>query len=162
MTSPLNRNRYLLLAVIGEGLLDCQKVNSLKYLKIWVAANVFRYFANVIILFIIMFPLVRTLMRHAGFGVKISTIGHMILMGFVAIFMILFVVMWNYNLLHSVTAQNMTDPKYGVEATYVTLYLVAALTAAAHIMASIFKARKINASTQVSNAKISMVVEFRS
>jgi len=142
-------DRYLLLAVIGEGLFDCQKINSLKYLKVWVAANVFRYFANVIILFIIMFPLVRTMMRHAGFEVKLSTIGHMILFSFVTIFMILFVIMWNYNLIHSVTGQKRTDPNYGVEATYVTLYFVAALTTAAYIVASCFQTHRANASVQV-------------
>jgi hypothetical protein len=154
----LNSDRYLLLAVIGEGLFNCQKVNSLKYLKIWVAANVFRYFANVIILFIIMFPLVRTMMRRAGFEVKISTIGHMILFAFVTIFMILFVIMWNYNLIHGVTGQKTTDLNYGVEATYITLYFVAALTAAVHIKASSFQTRRIHASIQVSTKEI---VNFR-
>lgn len=98
-------------------------------------------------------------MRHAGFEVKIPTIGHMILMGFVTIFMLLFVIMWNYNLIHSVTGQKTTDPKYGVEATYVTLYFVTALTAAAHMAASCFETRKIHANTQVSDKPISAAFE---
>ena len=137
--------------MIGEGLFDCQKVNSLKYLKVWVAANVFRYIANVIILFIIIFPLATTMMKHAGFPSKIPKMYHLIIMTFVSIFALLFVIMWNYNLIHSVTGQKTTDPNYGVEATYVTLYLVAALTAAAHMMASGWKMRSLNGvSTQVS------------
>jgi hypothetical protein len=138
----------MLLAVIAEGLFDCQKVNSLKYLKIWVAANVFRYFANVIILYIILFPLVERMMKWAHFE-NHPTIGHTILMAFVTVFMLLFVIMWNYNLLHNVTGEKTTDPNYGVEATYVTLYFVTALYAAGHLVASRLQAWRIKCNDKV-------------
>jgi hypothetical protein len=144
----LTEVRYMLLAVIAEGLFDCEKVNSLKYLKVWVVGNVFRYFANVIILYIILFPLVNRMMKHARWEGH-PIIGHWILMAFVSIFMLLFVIMWNYNLIHGVTGQKTTDSKYGIEATYITLYLVAALYTAGHLLSSRIQIMKIKASTQV-------------
>jgi hypothetical protein len=139
--------RYLLLAVIGDGLLDCQKVGSVKYLKIWVAANVFRNLANVIILYIIMLPLADRMMKYARWKDH-PLVGHWILMAFVSIFMLLFVVMWNYNLIRDATGKDTTDPKFGVEATYVTLYLVAALYAAGHLAAARIEGMRIKASQE--------------
>jgi hypothetical protein len=138
----------MFLAVIAEGLFDCEKVNSLKYLKLWVAGNIFHYFANVIILYIILFPLVNRMMKHARWEGH-PIIGHWILIAFVSIFMFLFVIMWNYNLIHGVTGQKTTDPKYGIEATYVTLYFVAALYTAGHVMSSRVQAMRIKVSGQV-------------
>lgn len=147
-TTSLTETRYLLLAVIAEGLFNCQKIGSLTYLKVWVAANVFRYLANIIILYIILFPVTDRIMKQARWQCH-PGIGHWIAMAFVSIFMVLFVVMWNYNLIHGVTGEETTDPKYGVEATYVTLYLVAALYAAGHIIPARIQAARIKASSQV-------------
>lgn len=138
LTAAVLTALYLLLAVIAEGLSNCQRIDKLDYAKIWVAANVFRYLANVIILIIVIVPLSDRMMKHASWNTH-PLLGHWILMAFVSIFMVLFVIMWNYNLIHSVTAEDTTDPKFGVEATYVTLYLVAALYAGAHLMAARFR-----------------------
>ncbi|KAK1754445.1 hypothetical protein QBC47DRAFT_383941 [Echria macrotheca] len=128
----------MLLQVIAEGLLNCQKAGSLDYVKVWTAANVFRYMANVIMLYIVILPISDRMLKHAGWTAH-PLVGHWIIMAFVSIFALLFVVMWNYNLIHSVTGEETTDPNFGVEATYVTLYLVAALYAAGHLMVSRLK-----------------------
>jgi len=135
---------YLFLAVVAEGLLDCQKFNALKYAKLWGAVTVFRNIANVIILGIVALPIVTAMTKHAGFHPELSKIAHMIMLFFVACFMLIYVVIWDYNLVHSVTLQKIVDKNYGIPATYVTLYLVAALTAGSHLMASCFRMRKQN------------------
>jgi hypothetical protein len=100
------------------------------------------------ILYIILFPFVSRMMKHAQWEGH-PIIGHWILMAFVSMFMLLFVIMWNYNLIHGVTGQKTTDPKYGIEATYVTLYFVAALYTAGHLVSSRIQAMRIKASGQV-------------
>jgi hypothetical protein len=134
-----NKTRYLFLAVVAEGLLDCQKVSAFRYARLWGAVTVFRNIANVIILYIVMVPIVSAMTRHAGFHMELSKLGHMILLFFVACFMLIYVVIWDYNLVHSVTFGKIVDKNYGIPATYVTLYLVAALTAGSHLMASCFR-----------------------
>ncbi|KAK4450590.1 hypothetical protein QBC34DRAFT_402909 [Podospora aff. communis PSN243] len=129
---------YLLLATIAEGLSNCQKINPLRYVKIWVAANTFRYLANLLILYLIILPVSDRMMKHAAWNHH-PLLGHWILLALVAIFALIFVVMWNYNLIHSITGEKITDTEFGAQATFVTLYLVAALYAAGHLVAARFR-----------------------
>ena len=143
-----NHNSYLLLATIAEGLSNCQKINPLRYAKVWVAANTFRYLANLLILYLIILPISDRMMKHAAWNHH-PLLGHWILLGLVAIFTVIFVVLWNYNLIHSITAEDITDDKFGVQATFVTLYLVAALYAAGHLVAVRFQSLRNKAGQKV-------------
>jgi len=132
---------YTLLTTIAEGLLNSEKVHAIKYLKIWVAANVFREFANVIILGVILLDVVPAVQRYSGLTrINPSRFAHAIYLGFLAVFVLVWEVIWNYDLIHNVKGEKIVDRKNGVGATYLTLYLVGALTAASHLLHSHYSA----------------------
>ena len=56
--------------------------------------------------------------------------------------MVVHVTFWDYNNIHSFTGGKLVDQRNGGPATYVTMYLLASLVFAAHIVAACHARRK--------------------
>jgi hypothetical protein len=133
-----------LLATIADGLLNRDKIDALKYVKIWAAVNVFRFLANLVILGIIALPITQAMTKHAGINLAPALIGHIILMVLLLCFAIIFLVFYNFDVIHIVAgAGKLEDAKhFGVPATYTALYLFTSLTSGSLIIMSCLKLMK--------------------
>jgi len=140
---------WLLIALVADSFLNCLRISDLKYMKIYAAVNVFRVIAELIMLGIVALSVVPAMMNHAGFTTKIAQLGQIVLFTFVCLFAFIHVIFWDYNNIHTITGEKIVDPKTGVTATFVTLYFVSALTAAAHIFGSCLKIKRSNRSLKV-------------
>ena len=132
-----------------EALLGCLKLDTLKYVKIFAAVNVCQEIANILILFVVMFPLTSSIMRHASLTGRYFFPARSFLLSSASIFAVLYVIIWDYDLIHSVTREKQVDKSFGVAATYYTLYLVSAVSAAVLILWSCLKMHKGKISRKV-------------
>lgn len=67
----LTRDRYLVLAIIGDIGYGCMKISPKQYIGIYVAVDVTQSIANLLVLFLLLFPLTMTLLRHNFFKVQL-------------------------------------------------------------------------------------------
>jgi hypothetical protein len=79
---------------------------------------------------------------------QLSQLGNLVLFTIVASLMVVHVTFWDFNNIHSFTGGKIVDRKNGGPAKYVTLYLVASLVFAAHIL-SACHARRNNGRAKV-------------
>lgn len=139
---------WLLIGLIADSFLNCLRISDLKYMKIYVAANIFRILAEIIMLGIVALNVTPVMMKHAGFKTNLAQVGQSLLFALVCLFGFIHAIFWNYNNIHAITGEKIVDPKTGVTATFVTLYFVSTLTAVVHIFASCLKSKRSNRSLQ--------------
>jgi ABC-type glycerol-3-phosphate transport system permease component len=104
--------------------------------------NLFRNLADILFLMIILFPIVLNILRQARIETQIARVSHMLLFGIICVFFVAHVTIWDLDNIHTLTGQKLVDTKSGNSATFVTLYLVAALSVCAWIGAAVHKSRR--------------------
>ena len=93
------------------------------------------------------------MLRHAQLDAKYQDACDKVTLGFsflIPVFWLIHIILWDYNIIEKAKHNKVVDSKTGITATYVTMYLVAALCAGITNAFSGIKAKRGSISLQVS------------
>ena len=130
---------YLALAIAGEALYDCYKIDSLGYTNLYVGVNIVQSLANFLLMLIMLLPLTLTLLRHNCFAVILPKVLNSVFLGILFIFCIIAIAIVSSN---AVNLQIDDGSMYinfvrPVAALYAALYLLGALIAMGYVLVSL-------------------------
>jgi len=135
---------YLIVAIVSDCYLNSLRIHALTYLKTICAVYFFRGLANVFILSAILYNAIPLVLRFAAMKPKqIQTLkqASLALIVLVTIMFIVHIGIWDNNILKMAELKKAVDDKYGVAATFVTLYLIASMSAATLITRACWRSK---------------------